>query len=78
MILSDKTIRNYISSGKIKIFPEFNLSDVRPAGIRLHLGSELLIPVNGQKIDLNTDENINLIDIAFLTTVLFCILVTLF
>lgn len=30
MILSDKTIKDYLEKGKIKIFPEFNLSDVRP------------------------------------------------
>ena len=58
MILSDKTIQDYISSGKIKIFPEFKHSDIRPAGIRLHLGSELLVPVNGQKVDLNAKENL--------------------
>jgi dCTP deaminase len=58
MILSDKTIKAYISSGNIKLFPDFNLADIRPAGIRLHLGNELLVPVDGQKVDLNADENI--------------------
>ena len=37
MMLSDKTIQDYINSGRIKIFPEFHLSNIRPAGIRLHL-----------------------------------------
>ncbi len=59
MILSDKTIKNYISNGDIKIFPEFNLENIRPAGIRLHLGNELLIPIDGQTVDLNSDKNIN-------------------
>lgn len=58
MILSDKTIKDYIQLGKIKIFPDFNLADVRPAGIRLHLGSELLIPIEGQTVDLNSNEDI--------------------
>jgi len=58
MILSDKTIKNYISEGNIKIFPEFSLADIRPTGIRLHLGKELLIPIEGQKVDLNAEENI--------------------
>lgn len=58
MILSDKTIKDYIAIGKIKIFPEFNLADIRPAGIRLHLGSELLIPIEGQTVDLDSNEDI--------------------
>lgn len=58
MILSDKTIREYIGAGKISIYPEFNLSDIRPAGIRLHLGSELLIPVEGQTVDLASSEEV--------------------
>lgn len=58
MILSDKTIKENIATGKIKIFPEFNLADVRPAGIRLHLGSELLIPIGGQTVDLDSNEDI--------------------
>lgn len=58
MILSDRTIKDYISVGKIKIFPEFNLGDVRPAGIRLHLGSELLLPIEGQTVDLDSNEDL--------------------
>ena len=59
MIFSDKTIKEYIEAGKIKIFPEFNLANVRPTGIRLHLGNELLIPIENQTVDLNSQENIN-------------------
>ena len=58
MILSDATIQHYLSTGQIQIFPEFNPADIRPAGIRLHLGSELLIPVAGQKVDLEAQEDI--------------------
>lgn len=58
MILSDATIKHYLSTGQIQIFPEFNPADIRPAGIRLHLGSELLIPVAGQKVDLEAGEDI--------------------
>lgn len=57
MILSDRTIQNYLTSGKIKIFPEFRRADIRPAGIRLHLGSELLIPIEGQRVDLMANED---------------------
>lgn len=58
MLLSDKTIKNYISNGNIQILPEFQLENIRPAGIRLHLGKELLIPIEGQKVDLNANENL--------------------
>lgn len=66
MILSDKTIRDFIATGKIKIFPEFNLSDVRPAGIRLHLGSELLIPIEGQTVDLESNEDVKYNQVSIL------------
>jgi dCTP deaminase len=59
MILSDKTIKSYVSNGDIKIFPEFNFENIRPAGIRLHLGNELLIPIDGQTVDLDSDKNIH-------------------
>ena len=52
MILSDTTIEEYIDSGKIKIYPAFNKSDIRPTGIRLHLGHEVLIPIENQMVDL--------------------------
>jgi dCTP deaminase len=58
MILSDKTIKSYIEGGKIKIFPEFSFENIRPAGIRLHLGKELLIPLEGQKVDLEANEDV--------------------
>lgn len=58
MIFSDQTIRDYLANGKILIVPEFNEDDIRPAGIRLHLGSELLIPLEGQTIDLDSSEEI--------------------
>lgn len=58
MILSDKMLRDYIQRQAIRIFPEFNLRDIRPAGIRLHLGSDLLVPVEGQLVDLGAPEEI--------------------
>lgn len=67
MILSDKTIKNYLAIGKIQIFPEFNLADVRPAGIRLHLGSELLIPIENQTVDLDLNEDIKFERVSILT-----------
>lgn len=66
MILSDETIESFITSGKIKILPEFNLQDIRPTGIRLHLGRQLLIPIPGQIVDLDSDEEVgfNKIDLS--------------
>lgn len=58
MILSDRTIKEYIASGKIRFFPEINPANIRPAGVRLHLGSELLIPIPNQTIDLESDQEI--------------------
>ena len=71
MILSDQTIRDDIESGKIQILPEFDLADIRPAGVRLHLGSEFLLPVEGQTVDLDADaevlfDQISLLNDSFL------------
>ena len=66
MILSDKTIHEFIRDEKIKIFPEFKLTDIRPTGIRLHLGPELLIPLEGQVVDLDGVEDIQFDRISIL------------
>ena len=58
MILSDQTIKEYIKSGKIIISPKFNFDNIRPVGLRLHLGDEILIPKKGQTIDLTGDNDI--------------------
>ncbi|SRR5258708_27509174 len=58
MILSDKTIRDYINSGKIQILPEFDHADIRPTGIRLHLSAEILVPLGGQIIDLGSEVEV--------------------
>ena len=58
MILSDTTIQEFIHAGKITIFPEFNLTDIRPAGIRLHLGGELLLPLEGKQVDLQAESEV--------------------
>ena len=36
----------------------FTSTVINPAGVRLHLGNELLISVKGQKVDLTKDEEI--------------------
>lgn len=56
MVLSDVTIKQYIAAKKIQIFPEFDFLNIRPTGIRLHLGKEILIPKNNQTLDLAGNE----------------------
>lgn len=56
MLLSDVSIKEYIENGKIKIFPEFDMANIRPTGIRLHLGSELLIPHEGQRVSFEMND----------------------
>ena len=53
MILSDVTIKELIGSGHITILPDFDFGDLRPVGIRLHLGKDILIPEPDQTIDLS-------------------------
>jgi len=66
MFLSDKTIKEYINLGKIKISPTVKDSDIRPTGIRLHLDKEILIPQPNQLIDfdLPNDVKYDSIDIS--------------
>ena len=52
MILSDIDIQKYIKEGKIKILPNFDPKNIRPVGIRVHLGDELLIPKPHQRVNL--------------------------
>lgn len=59
MILSDITIAEYIQQGKIKILPEFDTKNIRPVGIRLHLGKEILIPELNQTIHLENSEQVH-------------------
>ncbi len=66
MLLSDTTIHDYINDGKIKIFPEFELANIRPTGIRLHLGSELLIPHENQTVDLDGGNDVQFDRISIL------------
>lgn len=40
------------------MIPPVKIENIRPAGIRLHLGGELLIPKEGQTIDLEACEEI--------------------
>ena len=52
MYLSDKTIKEYLKSGKIVVQPEFDEKNIRSAGIRVHLDDKILLPKPGQTISL--------------------------
>src|ERR1041385_7053689 len=52
MILADATIKILVKEGAIKVLPSLKAADIRPTGIRIHLGSDLLIPKGNQPIDL--------------------------
>ena len=52
MILSDTSIVQHLKKGRIRIEPRLRLDHLRPAGIRVHLGSSVLIPKPGQLVDL--------------------------
>lgn len=54
MILADKTIRKYLVEGKIQITPQITPEDVRPAGVRVHLSEEILIPKPNQTVNLSS------------------------
>lgn len=52
MLLSDVGILNGVRHGLIQVRPRFREEHLRPTGLRVHLGPELLIPVPGQTVDL--------------------------
>jgi len=59
MILSDRTIFELVESHKLVIEPEFDKKNIRPTGIRFHLGADLLIPMAGQTVDLTQSDDLN-------------------
>lgn len=58
MMFSDNSIIEAIENDRIKIEPEFRKKHLRPVGLRVHLGSELLIPIPGQTIDFSRPHEI--------------------
>ncbi|KKP97267.1 MAG: putative deoxycytidine triphosphate deaminase [Candidatus Moranbacteria bacterium GW2011_GWD2_36_12] len=56
MFFSHKTIEECIDNGRIIIGPDFDKKNIRPVGIRIHLGDELLVPEPDQIVNL-TEAN---------------------
>ncbi len=52
MFLSHQTILKYIKLKKIIVGPTFDEKNIRPAGIRLHLAKEILVPESNQIVNL--------------------------
>lgn len=70
MFLSHQDIENCIKDGSIKIGPNFDNKNIRPAGVRVHLGEEVIIPEAGQSVNLTEKNNlryktVNLLNTAF-------------
>jgi len=56
MKIPDHLISDYIKLGRIKISPKFDEKDLRPVGLRVHLGDEILYYHDNQTIDLSSDK----------------------
>ncbi len=54
MLLSDTTIKKYLSEGLIKILPAVKTGDIKSIGIRMHLGKDFLKPVLNKQVSLDS------------------------
>lgn len=58
MILSDEAIFRALDSGEIVVDPPVLAGDIRGAGLRVHLGTELLIPVaREEEVDIGRPDD---------------------
>lgn len=58
MLLSDTDIRHALSEGTIKVTPPVRDTDIRPAGLRLHLSNQVAVPApDGSVISISDDIN---------------------
>src|SRR5271154_4268923 len=66
MFLSHATIERYIQEEKILVFPAVEKKNIRPVGLRLHLGKYILIPEPNQTVNLTeaTELKYKTIDIS--------------
>lgn len=58
MFLSHQTIEKYINEGKIIIKPDFDKKNIRPVGIRIHLAKDILIPGDGQMVEISGSSDV--------------------
>jgi dCTP deaminase len=62
MLATDREIRHLLRRGEVVVSPPPSPEDIRPVGIRLRLGLEVMIPLtdgpsNSQEIDLRNPES---------------------
>lgn len=67
MFLSHQNIEECINTGAIIIGPDFDKKNIRPVGVRIHLGPSLLIAQPGQTIDLTTSAHLEYKEIDLAT-----------
>jgi dCTP deaminase len=58
MFLSHQTIEKYIDNGCIVVGPCFDKNNIRPVGIRMHLGKDILVPYPDQIVDLTQAQDL--------------------
>ena len=58
MYLSHSTIERLIDEGKMIIKPEFDKKNIRPVGIRIHLAKDILIPEDGQTVEITGQQDL--------------------
>lgn len=56
MILPGHVVQEYVEQQMISVQPEFDARQLRPFGLRVHLGPVLLLPDGGQRVDLAHPE----------------------
>lgn len=58
MFLSHLSIEEYINSGRLIIGPNFDKKNIRPVGIRIHLGKDILVPQPSQFASISGSEDL--------------------
>lgn len=53
MILTSETIKKCVEEGRISVKPRFDEKQLRPLGLRVHIGETVLIPDANQSLDLS-------------------------
>lgn len=56
MILSGSAIKEYVAAGLIGVKPQFDETQLRPFGLRVHLAKEIMRPQSGLRVNLTRDD----------------------
>lgn len=64
MILADEEIRSALADARLVVVPEVDPQNIRPAGVRLHLQSHLLVPIPScAEVDVDDLETMTYSDV---------------